>query len=944
MPKKKRKKKQYKGFTLIEILAAITILGILTGIAIVSVTKIIENGKKEHYDTAEENLSLAGQSYVQQNRAALPKAIGQKKKVPLSILVDNKYIQPIKDYSDKDCDLSKSYVQVYKYSQSDYSYVAYLECPGYTSEDRMNSLTPEINAVINVDEEKSTATANVSIIGNDKLMSYSYIIYRGSKEVKNTGSVTVKGYKSSVTLNIPLTDYTPGKVKLVITAANIYGNTKTVTVSKDIADTKAPTCIIASVDEQPRDTWINTNRKVTVGCDDGDGSGCKRETYTKTFKTTADYGVITISDEAGNTTDCRVSVYVDKTAPSCTNNGDSTNWTNGNRTISWGCSDSHSGCHVSYSGSSKVFSETTKTSTISSYTVRDNAGNEKTCPSRSAKVYVDKTPPTCSVSGGSTSWTNTSRTVTAKCSDSDSGCDTADFSKKYSTAMNISTAGAVDNNNGGKVKDKAGNETTCAANQTVKIDKTAPTCSVSGGSTSWTNTSRTVTATCSDTGGSGCKTAPFSKTYSSNINTTTAGAVDNNSGGTVSDNAGNTANCSANQTVKIDKTAPSCTSSGGNASWTNGNRTLTGTCSDTGGSGCTGNASYTISWNTNSTTVSPGTVYDNAGNSKACPANQTVKIDKTAPTITGVSNSKNNSWTNGTVNISATASDTGGSGMSAIKYYYDTDSTLRNDWNSGSTASSVTGTWSAQRNNRVYVVAIDAAGNKSAASDAGIVKIDKTAPTCGTVSGASTTWTTGNRTISVACSDSGGSGCRSSSYSNTWSSGETTTGTITLYDNAGNSKGCTVNVYKKSISVSFSGYMGYWVAAEYKTSCSSSYRAMSGGSCIVTYGSKYGNNVVRATATASGLTATFNWTVVNGASTYICGGYSADIKIKNSSGTVLKTVTAKADYDPRCWNKGETHSGSFSYTFPGTGTYYIYMDGETSSPSYDVTLGTITVS
>ena len=167
MTRKKKKKKQYKGFTLVEILAAITILGIITGFAIVSVTKIIQDGKKEHYDTAEDNMSLAGQSYVQQNRAALPKAIGQKSTVPLSTLVDSKYIQPIKDYSDKDCDLSKSYVQVYKYSQSDYSYVAYLECPGYTSEDKMNSLTPEINAVINVDAEKSTATANVTINGND---------------------------------------------------------------------------------------------------------------------------------------------------------------------------------------------------------------------------------------------------------------------------------------------------------------------------------------------------------------------------------------------------------------------------------------------------------------------------------------------------------------------------------------------------------------------------------------------------------------------------------------------------------------------------------------------------------------------------------------------------------------------------------------------------------
>ena len=138
--------------------------------------------------------------------------------------------------------------------------------------------------------------------------------------------------------------------------------------------------------------------------------------------------------------------------------------------------------------------------------------------------------------------------------------------------------------------------------------------------------------------------------------------------------------------------------------------------------------------------------------------------------------------------------------------------------------------------------------------------------------------------------------------------------------------------------------MGYWVAASYKDSCSTSYRALSGGNCIVTYGSKYGNNVVKATASASGLTVTFNWYVVNGKETWIGGGHYANILLKNSSGTVLKTVAAKEAYNPNSWAKGGSYSGSFSYTFSSSGTYYLYMDGDTTSPSYDVTLGTITVS
>ena len=84
-----------KGFTLVEILAAITILGILSTIAIVSVNKIIQSGKEKHYKTAEKNLILAGQSYVQENRSELPKTIGQKKIVYLKTLKEKKYINSI---------------------------------------------------------------------------------------------------------------------------------------------------------------------------------------------------------------------------------------------------------------------------------------------------------------------------------------------------------------------------------------------------------------------------------------------------------------------------------------------------------------------------------------------------------------------------------------------------------------------------------------------------------------------------------------------------------------------------------------------------------------------------------------------------------------------------------------------------------------------------------
>src|SRR5699024_7680986 len=60
----------------------------------------------------------------------------------------------------------------------------------------------------------------------------------------------------------------------------------------------------------------------------------------------------------------------------------------------------------------------------------------------------------------------------------------------------------------------------------------------------------------------------------------------------------------------IDKTDPTCTSSGGSTAWTSGNRTLIGTCSDSG-SGCKGNVSKPYTSAGEWLNQSPGTVEDN---------------------------------------------------------------------------------------------------------------------------------------------------------------------------------------------------------------------------------------------------------------------------------------------------------------------------------------------
>ena len=141
---------------------------------------------------------MAGQSYVQQNRNALPKAIGQKKQIPLKTLVEKNYIEPIKDYSDNECDLENSYVQIFKYSQDDYSYIAYLDCPVYDSKEQL---------------EKSGALKSIEVMNNNPSIKWaikevqnlerSGILEASQKQFESIGT---KKIESLTNISLPVAD------------------------------------------------------------------------------------------------------------------------------------------------------------------------------------------------------------------------------------------------------------------------------------------------------------------------------------------------------------------------------------------------------------------------------------------------------------------------------------------------------------------------------------------------------------------------------------------------------------------------------------------------------------------------------------------------------------------------------------------------------------------
>ena len=117
-----------------------------------------------------------------------------------------------------------------------------------------------------------------------------------------------------------------------------------------------------------------------------------------------------------------------------------------------------------------------------------------------------------------------------------------------------------------------------------------------------------------------------------------------------------------------------------------------------------------------------GYVRDKAGNVGKCSIN--VKKDSTGPSISS-SNSGNSNWTNQNVIIKGSFVDNI-SGTNGIVYRYSKTGTNYSDWDYTPTTT-FSGTWSAERNNDVYLVATDKAGNTTTAY-AGKVMIDKTPP------------------------------------------------------------------------------------------------------------------------------------------------------------------------------------------------------------------------
>ena len=396
--------------------------------------------------------------------------------------------------------------------------------------------------------------------------------------------------------------------------------------------------------------------------------------------------------------------------------------------------------------------------------IQDVLGNEKSIAQQEGPYKLDGTKPSCgTATGAKDTWTNQNFTISQQCIDNESGCVKDTYEKTFTSSTTTYTF---------TIKDKAGNTNECEVD--VYLDKDKPECGkIEGESTKWTNGNRTISAKCKDEETGECSKDKFEVTF------TTDGKTDNIE---ISDKAGNTVSCEVDK--YIDKTPPTCTSSGGSSTATTGTVTITGTCKDSL-SGCTGNVSKKLTDDMN-TSVSPGTVKDNAGNTTECPA-EPVNIN-TTPNKPTIINPTNENWVN--YDFALTVKTTTASNLiSHWQYSYDNSSWTTYD--NSATNNFKTTNFTKERNQLVY---IRVCNKNDVCSDSAstYIRIDKTAPTCGSNNG-STTWTNQNRTVTLNCIDNQ-SGCATSPVATTFT--ETlTTSSISIKDRAGNTASCPVDVY-----------------------------------------------------------------------------------------------------------------------------------------------------
>ena len=120
--------KNKRGFTLIEVIAVIVILGLIIVIAIPFFQGSLSVFRDDYYGELEKNALNSGKEFFKENKLFLPNRFLDTQKIDYATLVNQSFLDEVKDYNGKKCNESKSYVIAVKTGVDKYDYATCTRC------------------------------------------------------------------------------------------------------------------------------------------------------------------------------------------------------------------------------------------------------------------------------------------------------------------------------------------------------------------------------------------------------------------------------------------------------------------------------------------------------------------------------------------------------------------------------------------------------------------------------------------------------------------------------------------------------------------------------------------------------------------------------------------------------------------------------------------------
>lgn len=125
-------KKNSKGFTMIEVITAIIIMGVLLMIAVPNVSKLMKQFRADYYSELEKTITASAKDFYTDNKIYRPDGLLKSSYTSIDSLIRNKYVEKLVDYKGKTCSLgeTQSYVVVIYRGKDKYEYKTCIQCPG----------------------------------------------------------------------------------------------------------------------------------------------------------------------------------------------------------------------------------------------------------------------------------------------------------------------------------------------------------------------------------------------------------------------------------------------------------------------------------------------------------------------------------------------------------------------------------------------------------------------------------------------------------------------------------------------------------------------------------------------------------------------------------------------------------------------------------------------